>query len=625
MLDGFRKHSNSIIVKGLFVLLIASFALWGVGDMLQPAVQGGSVASVGHKDISAQEVYVDYQREMARMRQLTGGEVTMGLATAVGGQVVDRHVNRALLSVKADDLDIAISDEVVAQTIRTMPVFQDEGRFSRARFEQVMFSNQMNEDQYIELVRDDLAREQLTVLFAQNLALPKSATNALYQFREEKRVVDVVRFNADSLSLDITASDSDLQAFYDANQENYRAPEYRAARVVHITPQMVARDLDIPLENIEDAYAERQAEFTTIGTRTINQMVFNSQEEATTAYGMIQEGQLFASVAQNLLGLDAAALSLGTVTRTELPDSLQAPVFALESGAVSEPIETPLGWHLVEVTARQDAITKPFEEVKAQLRFDLALQQAGEEVFGLSNDVEDALGGGATLEEAASQAGLTVVTIDAIDANGLNPEGLPVSAVFGKPAIVDEIFTVTLEDEAFMKDDGEGGYFMVGLNSITETTIKPFDAVKDQVRSQWERAEKQKLAEQQAQTFKDTVFSGTDINTAAVEIAQTVSTVDALGRFDNTLPRDVVAAAFDAQVGDVVSGPSPEGAVVAVVRAISSVNDAENQQAVDALAQQVNAGVSNDLQAQYLSALRSEYTVSVDQGIMNSMFSVEHN
>jgi len=389
MLEGFRKHSNSIIVKGLLILLVASFALWGVGDMLHPAVQGGSIASVGDQDISAQEVYVDYQREMNRMRQMTGGEgLSEALANAIGAQVVDRAVNGALLTQKAQDLDIAISDALVVQAIRTMPTFQDEGQFSRARFEQIMFSNQMNEDQYIEVVREELAREQLITLFAEDIGLPQSAVKDFYRFREEKRRVDVVRFSADDVVLTTPASDDDLRKFYDDNQETYRAPEYRKALVVHITPEDVAKTIDVPEEDLREAYFERQAAFTTQGNRTVDQMVFSSEEEAQAALTAIQGGQAFAAVAQDLLGLGTDELSLGTIVRDDLPESLQGPVFDLAKGAVSAPLESALGWHLVTVTQRQDQTTRSFEEVKDQLHDELALQLAGEEVFGLSNDVE---------------------------------------------------------------------------------------------------------------------------------------------------------------------------------------------------------------------------------------------
>ena len=173
MLDGFRKHSNSIIVKGLLFLLIASFAAWGVGDMLQPAATGSSVATVDGEEISAQEVYNDFQREMARMRQLTGEQgINDTLSQAIGGSVLDRAINRTLLGVSADDMDVAISDELVKRSIRDNEMFQEDGKFSRPRFEQIMFSNNLNEAQFIELVRGDLAREQLISILVSGTTVP---------------------------------------------------------------------------------------------------------------------------------------------------------------------------------------------------------------------------------------------------------------------------------------------------------------------------------------------------------------------------------------------------------------------------------------------------------------------
>jgi parvulin-like peptidyl-prolyl isomerase len=58
--------------------------------------------------------------------------------------------------------------------------------------------------------------------------------------------------------------------------------------------------------------------------------------------------------------------ALGWMTRDRLPADFAAPVFAMKP---NEPglVRTKLGWHLVEVTARQDAVARSYEDAKPEI------------------------------------------------------------------------------------------------------------------------------------------------------------------------------------------------------------------------------------------------------------------
>jgi peptidyl-prolyl cis-trans isomerase C len=59
---------------------------------------------------------------------------------------------------------------------------------------------------------------------------------------------------------------------------------------------------------------------------------------------------------------------MGTFERGQLPPELEAAAFALAEGATSEPIETPLGYHVLKVESRQAAREIPFEEARDRIR-----------------------------------------------------------------------------------------------------------------------------------------------------------------------------------------------------------------------------------------------------------------
>lgn len=624
MLDGFRKHSKSILVKGLLFLLIASFAVWGIGDMLRPATQGSSVATVGGVEVSAQQVYNDYQREMARLRQLVGDQgLDPNMTSAIGASVVDRAVNRTLLSVVADDLGVAVSDTQVKESIQSSEIFQADGVFSRARFDQVMFSNQLNEEKYIELVREDLARDQVISALASGASLPESALLSLYKHREEKRSIDYVVINNSDAVAPVVVSDDEIRKFYDENTQDFMAPEYRQATLLRITPDDVAEQIDVPLEKIEDAFSARQGELKVPERRLVQQMVFTSEVEAKAAVTALTGGESFENVAQNLLQLDASALTLGEVTQNDLPDELRDTVFALSLNEASAPVQSALGWHILRVTNITEAVNPDFDSVKEDLRQAVALEMAADELYRLSTEVEDALGGGATIEEAAKVVGLDLIKIASTDRSGTSAEGTLVKDVFNTQAILDEIFSITSDAELTMKDDQKGGYFMVRLEGITETAPRPFDTVKAAVKARMEDIKKGEATKVRADSLLAHVQGGQAFDTVMTGAGLTIENGKEFSRFEAKIPSDLRKSLFEGKVGDVALGATATGYVVGILREIHAFDAGSDATALNVLRHEMRGAVSTDLQNQFVNALRATYPVSLDRAMMNRLFAGE--
>ncbi len=98
-----------------------------------------------------------------------------------------------------------------------------------------------------------------------------------------------------------------------------------------------------------------------------------------------------------------------------MPPELVEGVFALKEGEVGKPIQSALGWHIIKATAVEVGATKPFEAVREQLAKDVAREMAADEIYKRSNEVEDALAGGATLDQVAEKFALKESKIAAID------------------------------------------------------------------------------------------------------------------------------------------------------------------------------------------------------------------
>ena len=94
-------------------------------------------------------------------------------------------------------------------------------------------------------------------------------------------------------------------------------------------------------------------------------------------------------------------LSLGLLARDDLPGDLGEVAFAVGKGEATDPVKTDFGWHIVQVDDIQAGSTRTFEEVRDELRGEIALRLAGDILYDSANELEDALAGGISFADDA--------------------------------------------------------------------------------------------------------------------------------------------------------------------------------------------------------------------------------
>ena len=113
---------------------------------------------------------------------------------------------------------------------------------------------------------------------------------------------------------------------------------------------------------------------------------------------------------------------------------------------------------------------------------------------------------------------------------------------------------------------------------------------------------------------------GTAIAEAAKAASLDTEAQSNFTRLSSPLPSDVTSALFEGKVGDAALGQTADGYVVAVLSDIKSLEGADDQVAINALRRELSNGVVNDLQGQFVNALRGQYQVTVDRGMLNRLF-----
>jgi len=619
MLDKLRKASNTWVAQILIALLVVSFAVWGVSGFFT-GFNSDVVAKVGSTEVTVRQFMVNYDRQLRQISQQLGQQITPEQAQMFGlpQQVLGRLIADATLTDEARRMGLGISNDALSKQIREDETFQDEsGNFDRIRFQQLLQSAGLTEDQYVDELRTGYTRQQIADGLAGETEVPDAFMKALHEYRSEARDLSWLVLAADSVPAVPEPDDTALNAFFEAHKSDWRTDELRAVTLLTLTPADIADTGAVTDAEAEDLYDRVAASrFTSPERRQVQQVVFDSAAEAQAASAALTGGKTFEDVLAER-SLTPEAVDLGLVRREDIVDPKVAEaVFGMEAGAVSPVIEGQFGPVIVRVVTVQPEAVTPFADVKEQLKTEIAEGRAAQEIADQLDVIEDARAGGATLEEIAQNYDLTLRPIPAMDASGKDADGNAIPDLPGGQTLVNGIFEsdVGLENNPIAADQG---YVWYSVTSVAAPRDRELSEVRDQVIAAWKAAEVQKQLTTRAEDIRKQVDAGGDlaaIGTADALSVETATGVTRGGEPPLGLPAAAVEAAFGGPKGHAAIADGENGSRIVVVTTAVTVPPYFSGAPNLAQAQEQFSGeFANDLLSTYVYQLQQQLGVTVNQ------------
>lgn len=155
-----------------------------------------------------------------------------------------------------------------------------------------------------------------------------------------------------------------------------------------LAARQVQAALDAPIEAaaVEAAYAERMASFEPATEYNAAHILVASEEEAQAARARIEAGEDFAEVAKELSGDPGSGPQgggLGWFGLGMMVPEFEAAVVEMEPGALSEPVRTQFGWHIVKLNETRQSSAPSFEAMQAEIENELRQERLEAEVAAL--------------------------------------------------------------------------------------------------------------------------------------------------------------------------------------------------------------------------------------------------
>jgi len=625
MIQWLHALSKSWVATLLMGGLTLSFVVWGIADIFT-GVSSAGVATVGSTEIGQQEFQRLYRNFLRGQSQQMGTEITPDMAQKMGLPQValQQMISRTAVDNEAERLGLTTPDADLAQNVRSMSAFRGPlGTFDRPTFMQALQTAQYSEDQFLAEVRRDMTRDQLTQAVEANFMVPATYAQALFQFLNERRAVDYVILTPEQAGTVAPPSDAVLAAYVKDHPGRYSTPEYRNADYAIITPADVMSQITVSDAQIQQEYDAHKASYVIPEKRDIQQIEFKTEKEAADARAQIDKGMSFDELASRR-GLKPDQISLGTLTQADLPDPDRAKaIFALAENQVSQPLKTGLGGYvLVRVSKITPGSNKTLADVKDDIKKTLTNELAANKLVDAVNAYTDARSGGSDLKEAAQKAGMKIGHVEAVDANGLKPDGSKADLP-ADPEFLQALFKTEMGEDSDPSPTKAGNYFVLHVNGITPPKPKPLDQVRAQALADWTNEQRGRLLAAKALALTAQAEKDKSLDNVAKDLKTTVQHSPALTRQTNdaTFSATMVQRIFLAAPGGIVSGAQgPSGNyILARVTGIShprlNPRDPNFQAGVERLSQAVAGDFSLDL----ANAAREHQGVKVNQKLIASL------
>ncbi|GAB4354620.1 MAG: SurA N-terminal domain-containing protein [Oricola sp.] len=630
MLDGLRKSSKSWVAKALLLVLLASFAIWGVSGQMLTRTGGDAVVTAGETKVSLVDYRLAYDRQLATYSRQLGQRITAEQARAFGldRAVLGQMVAGAVLDEQSRVMKLGLSEDRLAALIAEDPAFQDaSGKFSRENFRLALRNVGMSEEDYIRNRENVAIRQQIVEAVSDGIEVPKVMLEAFARHSGETRDIEYVTVGEGAIEPVKAPDEAELKAYYDAHKADYRAPEYRKINYVRLTPEAIIDEAAVSDEAVKADYEARKDRYIKPETRTIEQLVFSDDAAAATAHERILAGQSFEDAVADA-GRTMDDVRIGTFEKAALPDPAVADAaFALASpGDVSDVIDGTFGKVIVRVTKINPEHVQPLSEVADQIRHELALVEANDVLLDIHDAYEDARAAGSTMQEAAESQKLAMKTIDAVDANGLAPDGKEVTSVPEQKEMIAAAFESDTGIENTPINAGETGFLWYEVAEVTPARDRPFEEVHDKVLADWTAEETESRIASKAEELAKRLAGGDSLSAVAEGEGLTVAHKYGLrrGGSDADLGANGIAEVFDGGPDHTGYFPAPasNGYQVFHVTSVSQAVGGIDNLGAD-VRERLRTSMADDLLDQMVAELQSIYPVQVNQNALQRAISVQ--
>lgn len=540
------------VVLGALALVFAAWGAFGIVDV--GFGTSGYAAKVNGEEISTTEVNDLWQRQLPQLIQASGGNLTEEQRAEFQQQMLDGQIRNLAAEQQARRLGYAVTNAQLAQAFQSEPAFLVDGKFNAAVAREALTRAGISEEAYLaDLRRSQLTGQIVSVIGASEFLTPVEARRLL-GLQDEQREVRFLILPPEKFAAGPPIEPAAVEAWYAANPAQFTPPEAVRLAYAELSLADVAQGVVVTDEAVRERYESAKDRFMEPERRRASHILIAVDDSTDDAkaralaedlHKRLLAGEDFAALARQYSRDSASAAQggdLGWSTRDAYVGPFADALFGLQEGALSPPVKTQFGYHVIRLDGVRAGAGRSFDDVKpelvVQLRDELAADAFGQRLEELQSRIER---GGTTLAQLAQEFGMRTGEIERFERGA---GGLPL----GSDAELNrEVFSDAVLNQKRVAGpipQGEDRMTIVQVVEHMPPKVQPLDDVREQIVETLVRQRGSDAAKAAAEGGLARLAAGESLDKVAASLKLAASPPTFVGRQGVDLPVELRDAVF---------------------------------------------------------------------------------
>ena len=378
MFDLVTKYKR--VIQVFLGLIAITFATWGIESYTTFRSSRDTVATVNGMEISQREFAEELRKQQDQLRRMFGGGIDPALLDSPESRraVLEGLIGQRLLAREAARAHMMMSREAVIDAITNAPEFQEDGKFSTAKYSAYLASRGISDQGNVAELQSQIPLARFAGSISETAIAPRSVAARLAALEAQKREVTEARISEQQFLPQVKIDEAQVKAHYDANQADYRTPERVRAEYVVLSAEALARQEPPAEAEIKAAYEARAGQFRVDEQRRASHILVKTKEEADKLISEIRKNpNRFAELAKKHSqdsGSSEKGGDLGWFGRGMMVKPFEDAVYKLGQNEM-QVVESEFGFHVVRLTGIVAAKARSYDEVRKELADELARQK----------------------------------------------------------------------------------------------------------------------------------------------------------------------------------------------------------------------------------------------------------
>lgn len=387
------------------ILIIPAFVFIGINGYSRLNPDANAIAKVADSAIQPEEFDRAKREYIETRRQQEGGQIDASEfdTPEVNHAILYNLTTNRVLNAELTKNYMNVSENDAIAVIKQAAAFQKDGKFSPELYENFLAARGKSDQQFVQELRGELARELLINGVKATVFLPKKSIEILNDILREERVVRTLTFDPANYMDNVKVSDDQMKAYYDSHLDKFKTQHFVDIEYVVMSPETVKVTAKPNEEELKQFYEQNRSRFGSEETRRASHILITPDSEEkdpakAEADAKAKAEKIFAEVKANPdsfaevakkesadLGSAEHGGDLDYFAKGQMVPEFEEAVFNAKKGDFVGPVKSEYGYHIIHVTDVVPAGVKPFEEVRPEI-VDMWEQQKRQEVFAENAD-----------------------------------------------------------------------------------------------------------------------------------------------------------------------------------------------------------------------------------------------